>query len=144
MAAKNVWYTSNLVLLGVEYLSDNGFVREPNCPVIFDTDYLSWDNGKRWDLIITNPPFSLALPFLEHSRTLLAPGGKIVFLLRLAWTEGRKRYKILHSKWVPEKIAVIPDRPSFTNDGRTDATAYGIFMYGEFTGTASLLEWLPY
>jgi len=34
------------------------------------------------DLIIGNPPYKLAQPFVRHALTLLAPGGALLFLLR--------------------------------------------------------------
>ena len=54
--------------------------------VIID-DFLSMDLGKKYDLIIGNPPFNQAIEFVEKSLRLLKPGGRLIFLLRTAFME---------------------------------------------------------
>ena len=87
------------------------------------------------DLIILNPPFSLALEFIEKSLEL-SPNGTVAVLLRLNWLASKKRI-LFHQKH-PSNVYVLPKRPSFTNDGRTDGTEYSWFVWGpKFKGN----EW---
>ena len=49
--------------------------------VIID-DFLSMDLGKKYDLIIGNPPFNQAIEFVEKCLGLLKPGGRLLLLYR--------------------------------------------------------------
>lgn len=55
-------------------------------------DYLSMNIGKKYDLIIGNPPFNQAIEFVERSLELLKPDGMLVFLLRTAFMESDRRF----------------------------------------------------
>ena len=61
------------------------------------------------DLIITNPPFSQALPFLEKS---LAEAKTVIYLLRLNFlaSQGRKEF---WSQYPPDYLFVLSKRPCF-------------------------------
>jgi hypothetical protein len=83
------------------------------------------------DLIITNPPFRHAWEFarqaLYQPAGLLAPGGALALLLRLNFLGGQRR-----AAWHrdhPADVFVLPKRPSFTDDGKTDATEYAWFVW---------------
>ena len=45
-----------------------------------------------YDVIIGNPPYSLALDFINKSLELLHPGGLLIFLLRTNFLESEKRF----------------------------------------------------
>ncbi len=62
----------------------------------------------RWPLVITNPPFSLAMPFLERS---LRVADTVAFLLRLAWLASAERNSFHRSN--PSDLIILPKRPSF-------------------------------
>lgn len=64
--------------------------------VIID-NFLSMDLGKKYDLIIGNPPFNQAIEFVEKSLGLLKPGGRLIFLLRTAFMESDQRFEF----WQP-------------------------------------------
>lgn len=86
-------------------------------------DYLS-TSFDSVDLIITNPPFSLALPFLSKS---LQEALTVIYLLRLNFLGSRKRRQF----WAdnpPTHLYVLSSRPSFTGKG-TDATEYAWFCW---------------
>lgn len=76
------------------------------------------------DLIITNPPFSLAQEFLEKS---LSEAKTVCYLLRLNFLESQKRYTWWQDK-TPDKLLVLSKRPSFTGKG-TDSQAYAWFVW---------------
>jgi hypothetical protein len=57
--------------------------------------FLDWAPCEPVDLVIGNPPYTLADEFVRHSHRLLMPGGSVVFLLRFAYPQGRKRIGFL-------------------------------------------------
>ena len=79
-------------------------------------DALSPEPWDRPDCIVANPPFSLAMEFLERSLREIAPGGEVCFLLRLAWMAGQKRAAFHRAH--PSDVFVLPRRPSFTENLR--------------------------
>lgn len=84
-------------------------------------------NSDRWDVIIGNPPYSLAQEFIDKSLELLAPGGRLIFLLRTNFLESQKRAIWWQDK-IPSGLYVLSKRPSFTGKG-TDATSYSWFIW---------------
>lgn len=94
------------------------------CEILENKDYLTtfW-RPNTYDLIITNPPFSLAQEFLEKS---LSEGWSIWYLLRLNFLGSKKRSEWWQNK-SPTHLLPLSARPSFTNDGNTDATDYAWF-----------------
>ena len=78
-------------------------------------DFLSMDLGKKYDLIIGNPPFNQAIEFVEKCLGLLKPGGRLIFLLRTAFMESDQRFEF----WQQEDhqlagLYTLHKRPSFT------------------------------
>lgn len=97
---------------------------------VMQCDYLTVESGffgDRFDLIIGNPPFSLAQKFVERSFELIKPHGKIVFLLRLGFLESKKRIPFWQTHPAAE-VVVLSERPSFLG-GPTDSAAYGVFTW---------------
>lgn len=84
------------------------------------------------DLVIANPPFSLAQAFVEHALAKCSPGTTLAFLLRLAFLEGKGRAQ-LHREH-PSDVFVFSKRPSFSVDGKTDSAAYAWFVWGPGRG----------
>jgi hypothetical protein len=87
------------------------------------------------DVIVTNPPYNLALEFIEkalHYEEVLhhEPIDK-AFLLRLNFLGAQKRASF--HKAHPCDVYVLPRRPSFTGGG-TDATEYAFFVWGPKRG----------
>lgn len=78
------------------------------------------------DVVITNPPFSLAEQFVR--RALASTRGQVAMLLRLGWLSSAKRAPLLHE--MPPDVYVLPDRPSFTGDGATDSADYCWCVWG--------------
>lgn len=93
-------------------------------------DYLKYDFEQKFDLIITNPPFSLTREFLEKSRSELNPGGVIAYLQRLNYLGSDKRVPFWKSFGTPDKLGVLTPRPRFTNDG-SDSCEYGWFIWDD-------------
>lgn len=66
------------------------------------------------DLIISNPPFYLAVPFIRHALYQVADGGFVVFLLRLNFFGGQERRKLFHAGFgMPKACYVHAERMKF-------------------------------
>jgi hypothetical protein len=74
-------------------------------------------------VVITNPPYSLAEPFLRRALTM-AP--MVAFLLRLDFLGSAKRCRLFHEA-VPD-VYPLPNRPSFVGGG-TDKYDYAWFVW---------------
>ena len=80
-------------------------------------------------MIITNPPFSLSIEFLNKS---LIEANTICYLQRLNWLGSgiRKEFWNLN---IPDKLFVLSKRPQFKKElglgSGTDATEYGWFIW---------------
>lgn len=91
---------------------------------------------EKYDVIVSNPPYSHALEFVQHALTL-AP--VVCMLLRLPWLASIRRVE--WHKENPAHVCVLPKRPSFTADGKTDATEYAWFIWGtEHGGKWTILD----
>ena len=85
-------------------------------------DFFDWEEGT--DLILTNPPFSIAREFIDHS---LATCETCIMLLRINYLGSIGR----HEWWkenTPIALHVLSKRPSFTGKG-TDATDYAWYVW---------------
>ncbi|AUX33178.1 MULTISPECIES: methyltransferase [Sorangium] len=109
------------------------------CPVWSD-DYLR--RGAVWepdwaDLVIGNPPYSLALEFLRRSLELVAPvGGEVALLLRLGFLEAERyseRDELLEQH--RPDVYVLAKRPRFRGPGDGgDSATYGWLVFGRGRG----------
>ena len=84
------------------------------------------DDFTKRDFIVTNPPFSLALEFCDHA---IKHSAHVCMLLRLNFLGSKKRKKW----WIanePDALFVLSQRPSFKQNGKTDACEYAWFYWG--------------
>lgn len=90
-------------------------------------DYLTYpfsQAGRPFDLIISNPPFSLIREFIERSLHLLPVNGYLAFLLRLNYFGSQKRAQWFQTM-MPEYAYVHSRRLSFDPiSRRTDSIEY--------------------
>lgn len=147
VAAREAWPEASLT--GVEF--DHGLgnalrasVREKDTLLwgsFFDS--LPHDLGS-FDLVIGNPPYSVdsgrrnakGQPImtsvweshLEHARRF-AP--TVVFLLRLSVLGGKERASDFWLQNPISALGIITPRPSFTDDGKTDAAEYAAFVWSD-------------
>ena len=116
-AIKDFYNNKGLNVTGVDIV-DRGY---PNTIV---HDYLTWKTDKKFDCIITNPPYSLAKEFVEKSMALLNdgydgdgyPNGQLIMFLKIQFLEGAKR-KELFEKYPPKYIYVFRNRMATWNNG---------------------------
>lgn len=97
-----------------------------DAPVHFCADFLSVEGAAAWrgkELVITNPPFLVALEFIQRALECVRFGGWVVMLLRLNFFGSAKR-KPFFDQHMPERVYVHNKRMSFTPDGKTDSVEY--------------------
>jgi len=104
-------------------------------------DFLLAEPDPAYDLIITNPPYTVAWEFIQQALKWRKSERSIVaMLLRLNFLGSRKRAKWLRA--YPPHTLITPRRPTFTADGKTDATEYAWFLwrepFKEFSGITML------
>ena len=92
--------------------------------VICPADFLELEFIGRFDGILTNPPFSSALPYIRAS---LEIADWVVMLLRLNFLGSARRNRFFRDQ-MPD-VYILPNRPSFTGDGRTDSIEYAWFVW---------------
>lgn len=106
--------------------------RYGNAPTVC-ADFLAlsadW-TGEWWpQLVITNPPYRQARQFVDAARhAALLRQGHVAMLLRLNFLGSQARAGWLRDD-MPD-VNVLAKRPSFTPDGKTDATEYAWFVWG--------------
>ncbi len=76
------------------------------------------------DVAITNPPFSQAL---EITVALLSQAQAVVVLQRLNWLASEARLKFWRTYHC--HVYILPNRPSFTDGGKTDSIEYAWFLF---------------
>lgn len=123
-----------LAWVAVEREATHFALVETGVSVLF-ADFLHPDvsAAKKFDMCIGNPPFKLAQEFIEKGLTC---ANVVAFLLRLNFLEGNKRSAFF--KQYPCDVFVLPNRPSFRADGKTDACAYAWFEFGGGMGGGHL------
>jgi hypothetical protein len=96
------------------------------------------------DLILGNPPYSLAEEFIRHAWICLPPGGSICFLLRGGFRAGVNRWSdvgLLMQAPIRDSWPVVP-RPSFSGDGATEGTEYEVLLWTiGYGGTIEPIRW---
>lgn len=91
-------------------------------------DYLSIKDEMRADVIITNPPFTLAMEFISTALDRdLSIGGTVIMLLRMGFLGSEKRADFWR-KYPPTHFVLCTPRPSFVNGG-TDNSEYAWFVW---------------
>lgn len=96
--------------------------------------------------IVTNPPFKLALQFVEHALSLTT--GKVCLLGRLAWLEGQTRRNVLYDNAPIARVHVFSRRLTMQrgraandeDEGGMIAFAWFVWEHG-YTGKPTL-GWL--
>ena len=78
------------VLKEYGYKVDTLDIREDSRAEII-ADYLNYEVTKKYDIIITNPPFNLSMDFLKKALDDVEDGGYVIMLLRLNFYGSKKR-----------------------------------------------------
>jgi hypothetical protein len=81
--------------------------------------------GLSYSMILTNPPFSLAMEFIL--RSLQAETRFVTMLLRLNYVGSQNRHEFF-SSCAPD-LYILPNRPSFKGTGEVDSIEYAWFVW---------------
>jgi hypothetical protein len=112
-------------------------------------NFITFYTAVRYGLICGNPPYGPKVPeerkggkrvsvplaehFIRRGFDLLAPGGRMLYLLPLQLMAGKDRYNNLWRTHPPTLVAVVSPRPSFglNRHGRrgTNGTDYALFVW---------------
>ena len=88
-------------------------------------DFLKAGNGDgeiSYDLIISNPPFVLAMEIIQHAQTLVNEKGSVIMLERINFIGSKKRAAWM--SWDPPNTNISPRRASFLATGQMDSVEY--------------------
>ena len=117
-----------------------GVYKATSCNFL-DWKWLESTNGQRSeraDVIITNPPYTLAYDMVKHA---LKQADAVCMLLRINFLASE-----LRCEWMQEHtpdIFVLPNRPSFRGKG-TDACEYAWFLWDKHSnGKITILNSTP-
>lgn len=83
------------------------------------------------DVVIGNPPYSLAERFIEVSHDYLNDNvhSQIIFLLKIAFLNSVKRGRGLFQKYPPALVMPLMQRPSFYGNGKTNDYDFAIYVW---------------
>ncbi len=116
--------------------------RYPEATQGFRGDFLAFEPNARgpYDMVVGNPPYTRAMPFIEHGLTL---GTVVIFLLRQGFLASAGRNEFFRTR-PPTYVFQLAHRPSFTGDKKTDAADYCFVVWDRrrSAGTTKL-HWLP-
>ena len=109
-------------------------------------DFLQKDfDDIKFDIIISNPPFSLSEEFIHKGLSLLSPNGVMAYMLNLTFmgSIGREQ-RLFNAGLQPTQIIVSSRRIDFTGQG-SPHTEIGMFVWHmPFLGASTILEWLDW
>jgi len=92
-----------------------------------------------FDVVATNPPFSLGEFVVRRSLEMLKPQGCAVFLVKMAFLSTQERSKLFVAR-PPAEVWILRARPSFTGDGNTDVAQEYAFVFWHGAGTDALMK----
>jgi hypothetical protein len=107
-------------------------------------DFLTYD-GKNYDNIITNPPFSEALNFVEQAKKF--SNNKIALFLKTVFLEGSSRYDMFHDNEYRLKCMYqFSKRVSLTKNGikmkNSGMISFAWFVWQKDWASEPLIRWI--
>ena len=93
-------------------------------------DYMKWYPTEQYDMVITNPPFVLALDYIVTALDDCKPGGFVVMLVRLNFLGSVGRREFWHHH-MPSYCIVHAHRPRFGLKGDNCEYCHLVWQKGE-------------
>lgn len=98
-------------------------------------------NDEQYDLIVMNPPFNIALEFIQHARLHLAPKGILLALVKITFLCSQERALNFWPLYRPRSVHTLGKRPSFSGDGKTGVgEEYILVTWGKESADSTQLE----
>lgn len=134
-------------LTGVEIQPELGMIAPYNEWIT--ADFLTWETDQKFDLVIGNPPFSLAEDFIWKSWELLDDEtGILVFFLRMAFLESNARYQSLWKPLPPSFVTILIERVTFYDEEdkiAMNGIPYAIYTWRKGLNPAKpIIDWLSW
>lgn len=111
-------------------------------------DFLKFGPNYKFNIVLGNPPYSLAEEFVRHAYDLVYEEGYVYFLMRLAFLEGIKRGQGLFKDLPLKRVSICSRRPSFfsSKNGKhtTDTLAYAMFLWQKGYEGNPEIDWLDW
>lgn len=113
-------------------------------------DYLLYKAHIEFDAVITNPPYSLAEPFIRKAIDDVKDTGVVAMLLKLSFLEGQKR-KLFFKRFPPKYVYVFSKRVNIMRNGeefKEDGTpwnspmAFAWFIWEKGFHGEPIIRWL--
>ena len=113
-------------------------------------DFLEHKFDSKFNSIITNPPYSLALEFAEKSLSILNKKGQLAMFLKIQFLEGVKR-KEFFEKFPPKYVAVFSKRQNPLHNGSatdekgkpwSSTMCFAWFIWEEGHKEEPIIKWL--
>ncbi len=96
-------------------------------------DFLKFESDELLDMdIITNPPYKFTTDFILKALSIIKPGRKVAFFLKLQTLEGQGRYKDVFSKYPPISVNVCTKRIQCAKNNHfvsSSAVCYAWFVW---------------
>lgn len=104
-------------------------------------DFLACEDKFDGD-IVTNPPYSKASEFIEHSLSLVNDGSKVCMFLKVQFLEGKQRRK-LFEKYPPKHVWVSSSRIKCGKNGNfaESMVAYAWYVWEKGYKGDTILKW---
>lgn len=106
-------------------------------------DYLTFNDTGGVDIVVGNPPFKHAEAFVRHAMTHLTVCGIVAFLLPLTFLSSSRRAFGLYHEYPLRHIAFLPNRPSFSGNGKTAPKEYCWLVWQKDYKGKPNVDWLP-